>query len=185
MTVMDERTIAAVYTISDNFGWRFEGKKDALRQTQDGHWKLGFTVAHEDLPKDISHAPMGTRYLIIALPPPDEAADRPVSPPAEQAAIPRDRVEHEPLHKSDYDRSERQKLSTEAERAVTRCAILCNDRQFLRWFGCPTTEEAAAKMRLLVGGSRTLIATDRRAFDAFLRVETSYREECGLMAARR
>lgn len=172
MTVMDERTIAAIYTISDNFGWRFEGKKDALRQTQDGHWKLGFTVAHEDLPKDISHAPMGTRYLIIAIPPPDESQAAAPSPPAEQAAIPRDRCEREP--------------ATDAERAVTRAAILCNDWRFQRWYGCADAAEAAEKMRAALGGSRKNIASDGWAHEAFLKIETDYRASTpGLMAARR
>ena len=108
----------------------------------------------------------------------------PASPPAEQAAIPRDRKEVQ-SHSSDYDRSERQKLSTEGERAVTRAAILCEQPQFQRWFGCPTTAEAAAKMRMLIRGSRSTIATDRRAFEEFLKIETQYRADSGRLAERR
>jgi len=39
-----------------------EVKKDALRQTQDGIWKLTVTVHPSDMPVDLMIAPMGTRY---------------------------------------------------------------------------------------------------------------------------
>jgi len=39
-----------------------EVKKDALRQTQDGIWKLTVTVHPSDMPVDLMMAPMGTRY---------------------------------------------------------------------------------------------------------------------------
>ena len=39
-----------------------EVKKDGLRQTQDGIWKLTLTIHPNDMPVDLMTAPMGTRY---------------------------------------------------------------------------------------------------------------------------
>jgi len=39
-----------------------EVKKDGLRQTQDGIWKLTVTVHPADMPVNLMLAPMGTRY---------------------------------------------------------------------------------------------------------------------------
>lgn len=189
MTPLDARSIAALYAVSDACGYRFEAKKDGLRQTQDGLWKLGLTVAGDDLPAAVMSAQPGTRFLVLCFPPPDESPAAAPSPPAEQAAIPRDRVEREPLplplHKSGYDRSERQKLSTEGERAVTRCAILCNDGLFQWWLDAADSDQAAERVRLRIGGSRSIIATDRKAFDAFIALETDYRAATGQQAERR
>ena len=40
----------------------FEVKKDGLRQTQDGIWKLTLTVLPEDMPIELMKAPMGSVY---------------------------------------------------------------------------------------------------------------------------
>ena len=171
MTVMDERTVAAIYRLADEYGWRFEAKKDSLRQTQDSLWKLGLTVA--DLPRDVAMAPAGTRYFIVALPPLEEIADRPASPPAEQAAPPRERMQQDKPEQSD------------ADRAVTRAAILCNDWKFIRWYGCADAQQATEKLRAALGGSRKNIAADAWFYEAFIKIETDFRMDSGLMAARR
>lgn len=43
---------------------RIEVRKDGLRQTQDGTWKLSLTVLPEDMPVDLMTAPMGKIYNI-------------------------------------------------------------------------------------------------------------------------
>lgn len=41
-----------------------EVKKDALRQTQSGEWKVTFTVQAADMDPRLTSAPMGTRYQL-------------------------------------------------------------------------------------------------------------------------
>ena len=45
----------------------FEAKKDRLSQTQDGLWKVTFTVKPEDMQTAILNASMGTRYMLAAV----------------------------------------------------------------------------------------------------------------------
>lgn len=45
----------------------FEAKKDRLAQTQDGLWKVTFTVKAEDMPHGILNAAMGQRFMIAAV----------------------------------------------------------------------------------------------------------------------
>ena len=46
----------------------FEVKKDGLRQTQDGIWKLTLTVLPEDMPIELMKAPMGSVYGLAMVP---------------------------------------------------------------------------------------------------------------------
>ncbi len=165
-------TAAAIYRLADEYGWRFEAKKDSLRQTQDNLWKLGFTVA--ELPQAVAMAPAGSRYFVILMPPLEEIGDAtPASPPAEQAAPPRATA------------PQNSRELTEMERARTRAAILCNDRQFQWWLDAADSEQAAERVRLRIGGSRSIIATNRKAFEAFIALETDYRAGTGQQAERR
>lgn len=52
---------------------RIEAKKDSMRQTQDGTWKLGFTVKPEDMPVELMTAQMGTIYTITIVDAENEA----------------------------------------------------------------------------------------------------------------
>lgn len=99
--------------------------------------------------------------------------DRPAFPPAEQVAPPRERqpVERAPLDGWERDRQ--------------RAVMLCKDPRFQAWRGCATEQQAIDSMRAEIGGSRSLIATDPDIHRQFLAVETTYRLDCGLMAARR
>ncbi len=45
-------------------GMAMEAKKHGMRQAQDGHWTVTFTVHPEDLPADLMIAGMGTRYAL-------------------------------------------------------------------------------------------------------------------------
>ena len=45
--------------------YQLECKKDGLRQTQDGLWKLTLTVHPNDMPDEILKAPMGKHYIAV------------------------------------------------------------------------------------------------------------------------
>ncbi|MGI9297059.1 MAG: hypothetical protein ACR2QC_04075 [Gammaproteobacteria bacterium] len=55
-----------------------EVKKDGLRQTQDGLWKLTVTVHPNDMETSLLEAPMGTRYMMAMVQIGDD--ERPVKP---------------------------------------------------------------------------------------------------------
>lgn len=43
----------------------FEAKKDSMRQTQAGTWKVTFTVQATDVPRSLTEAMPGTRYQVV------------------------------------------------------------------------------------------------------------------------
>lgn len=55
-------------TIADqarNLAISLEAKKDALRQMQNGDWKVSFTVQAIDMIARLTQAPMGTRFAMV------------------------------------------------------------------------------------------------------------------------
>lgn len=119
--------------------------------------------------------PLPDRERWVALAPlPENYGSLPEpSPPAEQSAPQRD------------TRPQNSRQLSEMERALQRAAILCTDEQFRWWFGAADEAEAVERMRAKIGGSRRLIATDRRAYEAFIQIETDFRAATGQMAERR
>lgn len=87
---------------------RIEVKKDNLRQTQDGTWKLGFTLKSEDMPIELMIAPMGQIYYIDIKDAEEEEYN------AEYTEVEFRPVEDKP----------------EGERLRIRSAILCQDNDF-------------------------------------------------------
>lgn len=83
-----------------------EAKKDSLRQTQDGLWKVTFTVKAEDMHAAILNAPMGTRYLLAAVEIGDD--EQPVKRP--------------------------EKELTPGEKAKRHFEASCQDDDFMHWF---------------------------------------------------
>ena len=82
-----------------------EAKKDSLRQTQDGLWKVTFTVKAEDMHTAILNAPMGTRYLLAAV----EIGD-----------------DEQPVKRPD-------KELTPGEKAKRHFEASCQDEEFQHW----------------------------------------------------
>jgi len=65
----------------------FETKKDGLRQTQDGLWKLTLTVLPEDMPVELMQAPMGTPYGLAMVKIDYDNPDKPVAEKSEGEKI--------------------------------------------------------------------------------------------------
>lgn len=74
--------------------FRFESKKDSLRQTQDGLWKVTFTVQASDMPQGLLMAAMGTRFMLAACEIGDD--ETPVQQPDEAKATPGEQVTDDP-----------------------------------------------------------------------------------------
>jgi hypothetical protein len=70
------------------------------------------------------------------------------------------------------------------EKAATRAAMLCKDRQFQAWLvDEPSEHQAATEVkRQLRIQSRSEIATDQQAYRKFLALETEFRVATGQMA---
>lgn len=96
-----------------------------------------------------------------------------VSPPAEQAAP--------PTHRNVPERAPLEGWERDRQRAV----MLCKDTRFQAWCGCADEAQTIAHMRAQIGGSRSGIATDHETHRQFLSLETTYRADTGLLAARR
>lgn len=164
----------------------FEAKKDGLRQTQAGEWKLTLTVL--DLPAWLMSARMGTRLMAALV----ELADD-ETPIAHDVPAPNARPQEterslsagaalarEP--KSDAAR-ERFKMLGEPEQMVAKCAMLCGDRQFRLWLHkgsldggyFDTAEEAAGEVRRRCGiRSRSQLASAPDAAERWKRMLTDY-----------
>lgn len=137
---------------------KMEVKKDGLRQTQDGLWKLTLTVHPDDFPQGMAMAPMGTRYMVGYAEIGDD--DQPVA------------------------RQERQKEEDPGKRAVTRAALLCRDSDFIEWMlgrmpdpdFMDVEEECAKVLRAKCGiASRSELSTNEEARRKFEALETSFR----------
>jgi hypothetical protein len=72
----------------------FEAKKDSMRQTQSGTWKVTFTVQASDVPRSLTEAMPGTRYQVVIV----EIGDNemPVQPVKEVSPAPARQLEPEP-----------------------------------------------------------------------------------------
>ncbi len=145
-----------------------EAKKDGLAQLQDGCWKLTLKVHLDDMPTWLMSAPMGTRLACAIV----EIGD-------DEQPVPH---EISPAKKAYQSK-------TEGEKAVTRAAMLCKDRQFRKWFmGFDHASESGAAEQLKTEcgiNSRAEFVTDSHAFKRFLEIEQEYHEATGQAAEPR
>jgi hypothetical protein len=168
----------------------FEGKKHAIRQTQDG-WVVSFVVHPNDMSSEFATAPLGTRYMVgFAQIGSDEL---PVSPAGSQSRqdLP-DNERADVLRSTGGISTPQTKPAGEpkspAERAVIRAAILCSEPRFRVWMAGEDigASQTAAMLREACGvESRADIAKDAGALNKFLALETEYLIEIGAMARPR
>ncbi len=69
-----------------NAALQFEGKKDALRQTQDGGVKVTFSINPVDMPPSLYADAMGQRYMIVIVPLNDDETPRQTEKPKNYTA---------------------------------------------------------------------------------------------------
>ena len=139
-----------------------EVKKDGLRQTQDGLWKLTLTVHPDDFPQSMAMAPMGTRYMVGYAEIGDD--DQPVTEPTKA----------------------RPKEEDPGKRAVTRAVLLCKEKSFQEWLGPnmsardDAADWAAKYVRTHCGiQSRSELSTNEEARKRFevIEMEFKYRDQ--------
>lgn len=149
----------------------FEGKKHAIRQTQDG-WVVSFVVHPNDMTPEFAASPLGTRLMIG------------------YAEIGEDEQPKAP----DLAKSNRGKEAYAAkdamEQATARACILCKDLKFQLWAVKSGTvrepETTAEWLRRRLGvNSRNDISSNFRAFQAFLALETQFKMDTGQLAEMR
>lgn len=137
---------------------QFECKKDALRQMQEGHWKIQLTVHPNDMPSELLSAAMGQRFVAVL------AAIGDDEQPVKLEAKP------EPAE------------PTPGQRAVKRAVMLCRDPAFIKWvrdqFVAEDDGEANARLFITHNcriASRRDLAVDPAAVERFEALETSFR----------
>ena len=132
----------------------FEAKKHAIRQTQDG-WVVSFVIHPDDVAPDFAAAPLGTIFM-VGYQTTEDAEEAPVAQPGI--------------------------IEEGAKAAVTRAAMLCQDKAFQEWFMGPVVPgnaaaDTAAFMRTyLCVASRSEIATNPVVLRRFLDLERQYQE---------
>jgi hypothetical protein len=163
----------------------FEAKKHAIRQTQDG-WVVSFVVHPKDMTPEFAAAPLGTILMIGYA----EVGESPLPEPA--LAPPAKPVKAPDSTKSERGK-ERYAQADDMERARTRASLLCKDMAFRRWIVRDIPEIAVASTDMAVDilrdeigvKSRSEIASDERAYQAFLALETEYLQSQGRLAEAR
>jgi hypothetical protein len=189
MTIADHARAAASHC---------EGKKHAYRQTQDGV-VIAFLLHPSEIPATLALDPLGTRYLIALVPVgddeqprdpahPSRGASAPVSGPPQEAipVAPAPPPAEVPATRSAQGR-ERYRNASKMEQALVRAVRLAKDVNFWIWagnrdIGVCNEETAARFIQNIIGGSRSLIATDPDVFQRYIElVETPWKQYAGLM----
>ncbi len=131
-----------------------EIKKDAMRQTQSGDWKITFTVQAADMDQRLTSAAMGTRF---------------------QAALVEVGDDEQPKERGKQDWREVQ--------PAAQCGIRCNDARFRDFlaveygFDGDTAEEAAETVRGICHvASRKEFATNHKARVLWTQLDSQYRD---------
>ncbi len=133
-----------------------EIKKDAMRQTQSGDWKITFTVQAADMDQRLTSAAMGTRFQAALV----EINDN--EEPKEQPKKPMDWREVQP---------------------AAQCGIRCNEPRFRDYLAVEhgkntkTPDDAAEAIRKMCNiASRAELSTNHKARALWHSIDRSYRE---------
>ena len=145
----------------------FETKKDSLRQTQDGIWKLTLTVLPEDMPVELLQAPMGTVYGLAMVP------------------VDYDNPETDVVLTSPTET----KQSSEGDKIRVRSIMLCKDGDFQNWakhnidlyadWDDFDSMEALARHAILLEctiDSRRELITDVKAQELFKKLDKKFKD---------
>lgn len=135
-----------------NASYKFECKKDGLRQNQDGSAKVTFNIHPDDMPADLWRDPMGQRYMAVLVPLEDDETPRDKNKGAAGSQQPNGFVSHgddaprpeQSCDKSGHPHKKRWGELSYAERA----GIVCNDPQFYTFL---RTEDPDRWMEILFG----------------------------------
>lgn len=180
----------------------FEAKLYAYRKDGKGII-VSFVVHPQEVPNALALADIGQRFG-LALAQLREGAERlPDLPEPQKKAPDVDEGQRFPTKAPDAYRQDEAKaryaMAGEAEKAVTRAAILCEDPGFQTWITRKTHKMAIPQDGLVGNGkvaafrlrqllrisSRAKIGIEESAFNAFLALEIEYRAATGQFAEER
>lgn len=144
----------------------FECKKDSLRQTQAGTWKVAFTVI--DMDERLTRAMPGTRYQAVLV----EIDDNEM--PVRKEVMPNhpkpQHVDAQPQSGLDKPRTGAKHMEWRELQPAAQAGIRCDDPVFRKFLeeqdGCPASnaDEAANIVRFLCGvESRAELGTNHKA----------------------
>lgn len=133
----------------------FECKKDALRQTQSGEWKMTLTLQAADMDQRVTTAPMGTRYQAVLVEVNDDET------PKEQP---------------------KGKLDWREVQPAAQAGIRCAEPRFRDYLAVEhgintkTAQEAAEAVRNLCGvNSRAMLGINHKARTLWHQLDSGYR----------
>lgn len=133
----------------------FECKKDALRQTQSGEWKMTLTLQAADMDQRVTTAPMGTRYQAVLVEVNDDET------PKEQP---------------------KGKLDWREVQPAAQAGIRCAEPRFRDYLAVEhgintkTAQEAAEAVRNLCGvNSRAMLGVNHKARTLWHQLDSGYR----------
>lgn len=167
---------------------QFEVKKDALRQTQAGLWKITFTVHPDDMPLDLAKAPMGAHYVCVLAPADYDPTEG--SEPDLEAGFP---VPPEPIrtHEEVGDGGVFMRRRFRELPRAQQAALKCQDADFQAWLNslgncCPNGDVAAVIVRKMCGvESRSALSTDAEAGKRWDALLLEYEQATGRFAVER
>ena len=153
-----------------------EAKKDGLRQTQDGLWKLTLAVHPNDDLAWLLNAPIGQRLGLTVAALKDEIAESSsqgqpssgdaVSPTVSSANLPKRKWEEMPLSQ--------------------RAALRCHDVAFIDWLRAQDSEHAADMVRRRCAvHSRSELDTNPEAAAKWFQLDARFLTETGRQPERR
>lgn len=177
MTVVTQARAAAVYC---------EAKKDGLRQTQEGLWKVTFTVSPLDMPASLMGARPGTRYMVALVEIGDD--ERPVTRQSGEAS-----GDVSQPRQPRTEKPQRDPTSGRPDRVTQWFGIACNTPKFQAWcrehFGMSAEVDRDVAAELVRGycgvKSRGEFATDPEARQKALDLMADYDRAIGNMAEDR
>jgi hypothetical protein len=141
---------------------KFEAKKHAWRQTQDGI-VVSFVIHPDDVDGALAVSPLGTRYYIAIVPAEQADADAAKVPVLEAPAT----SQPEPKGKTAWDDMD----------FVKQAGIRCNDPQFQHWLAVRSAEAAADAVRKFCGvESRSALKRDTVPGAAWQRMDRDFRD---------
>jgi len=177
----------------------FEAKKDSLRQTQDGTWKIAFTVQGIDMDERLTKAFPGTRYVAVLV---EVGSDElPVSGAATSAAGRSTAIESErsnetkggryaltpnalsPVKEASQDEPEPEKPRRDWRdlQPAQQAGIRCNEMTFIAFLkeqypdDWHEAQEVAECVRLICNvESRTELNTKHRATVLWHQLDSTY-----------
>ena len=146
----------------------FECKKDSLRQSQAGDWKISFTVQGIDMDERLTKAFPGTRYMAVLV----EIGSDELPVQSAEAAQPRQESKSSPAGKRDWRDLQPQQQAGIRTNEPSFAAFLRETRPD-DWHECG--DDPAECIRLICGvNSRAMIGVNQKARVIWHQLDIAY-----------